>query len=273
MNLLRYTWTRVKTWLMKDKIKKMHKTGKVSAFVTTFLGISGAGPAAWEAAETQPHSGNARAAENFLKQIDPQPEIVMHMASGKTIRHRPEPPVLHKIIMIMDSLGDIPRDEFHSVLSHLNFSLSGQTTGGYDDLLSRMADEIRPNHPKPSAVVAPCFGNNAWLAPPPERLAARIFRSLDHTRIVFPGVRIVIPEFPPSYSPALQVLRPIMAIAVREWAEQDGNSVVISFEKFGWNPSLCLSSDGVHFTPEGVRRLDEAIEAAAIAEPGSVVYA
>jgi lysophospholipase L1-like esterase len=221
------------------------------AWATAILGISGAAAAAWEAAETAPH-----------------PEMDAALNRMQSILFERES---RKPIMVGDSLCDIPREEFWSIKSNRNLSLSGQTTGGYCRLIRRVYEFVPPEF-HPSAIVTPCFGNNGWFAPPPDRLEDEIILALSMTRRLFPDARIIIPEFPPSYSPALQVLRPIMAAIVREWMQRDENAVVISFEKFGgWNPSVCLSSDGVHFTPEGVRRFDAAIVKAIKGYPSSIV--
>ena len=181
------------------------------------------------------------------------------------------------VIAFGDSLKDIPRGEFQNLKPENNFSISGSRSHH----MLMMAQDLQPELKRRAKYdniryvhVGTLEGNGFLIGAPVEHAIERATTCLNGLRALFPEKRIIVDLIPPTYSPYANLARPPFEAAVLTWIANDGNAASIGFHDMGLStPNLTLSSDGVHFTPEGVRRFDEAMEKARRRSPGTIVEA
>lgn len=250
---MRALLTKAKTWLSRRLFRKYHKTGKTTAIGLWMLGIERSG--AYLDSSTHPlHADRAlQYRENIVKYPAP------------------------RIIAFGDSLKDIPRGDFKHLAEHNNFAISGSRSHHMLEMAREVQTELARQN-KLSAVeylhIGTLEGNGFLMGAPLEHALERALHCLGEVRRLFPTPRFIVDLLPPTYSPYANLSRPAYETRIMQWIAADGNAVAIGFHSMGTTtPNLTLSSDGVHFTPEGVRRFDEAMERARRRSPGTLVQA
>lgn len=245
--------TKAKTWFSRGLFKKYHKTAKTTAVGLWLLGVDKSGLYN----DSSPHPLQATLGPKYKGAINasPAPEVI---AFG-------------------DSLKDIPRADFEHLKPENNFSISGSRSHH----MLMMAEEIQPELNRLKKLsnlkfvhVGTLEGNGFLVGAPLDHAVERATTCLNGIRRLFPKQMIIVELIPPTYSPYANLSRAPYEAAILTWIAQDGNAVAIGFHNMGLTtPSLTLSSDGVHFTPEGIRRFDEAMERARRRSPGTLVEA
>ncbi len=245
--------TRAKTWFSRGLFKKYHKSAKTGAIGMWLLGVDKAGLYN----DASPHPLHAQLVPKYVAAIEasPAPEVI---AFG-------------------DSLKDIPRDDFQHLKPENNFSISGSRSHH----MLMMAEAIQPELKRLKKFNSIRFvhigtleGNGFLIGAPLDHAVQRATACLNGVRALFPQQMLIVDLIPPTYSPYANLSRAPYEAAILSWIAQDGNAVSIGFHDMGLTtPNLTLSSDGVHFTPEGIRRFDEAMERARRRSPGTLVEA
>ncbi|MCR9144009.1 MAG: hypothetical protein NXI24_17310 [bacterium] len=245
--------TRAKTWFSRGIFKKYHKDAQAGAVGMWMLGVDKAGLYN----DASPHPLHAASVQKYKAAINaaPAPEVI---AFG-------------------DSLKDIPRDDFQHLKPENNFSISGSRSHH----MLMMAEEIQPELKRLKKLsklrfvhIGTLEGNGFLVGAPLDHAVERATACLNGLRRLFPEQMLIVDLIPPTYSPYANLSRAPYEAAILSWIAHDGNAVSIGFHNMGLTtPNLRLSSDGVHFTPEGIRRFDEAMERARRRSPGTLVEA
>lgn len=250
---MRALLTKAKTWLSRRLFRNYHKAGKTSAIGLWMLGIDKTGAYL----DSSAHPLHATRAEQYRS------NIAVHPAP--------------QIIAFGDSLKDIPRGDFQHLAEHNNFSISGSRSHHMLEMAREIQAELITQN-KLGALeylhIGTLEGNGFLMGAPLEHALERSLHCLTEVRKLFPRPRFIVDLLPPTYSPYANLSRPAFETRIMQWIAADGNAAAIGFHSMGTTtPNLTLSSDGVHFTPEGVRRFDEAMERARRRSPGTLVQA
>lgn len=257
INPIRRLQVIISTAIAKRMARKAHRTSRVSSAILAVV-ASRPDNELWK--DTSPHP------EQAIRQLEASRSI---RQNGISINFR--------AIALGDSLKDIPRNEFRTVLSPVNFAMSGSRT---HHMLS-MARAVKQALVETSQLQKVKFvyigtleGNGYIVGEPVEEGISRALSGLRELRELFPGVRIIVDSLPPTYSVFANIARIPYEVALSNWVQADRDAVLISFMRFGeWTPSIWLSDDGVHHTDLGTLRFDNAMKTAQDAKPGSIIFA
>lgn len=241
----------IKTALSREQYARQHNQAILTALALEHIQPAGAQGPYLE------HPGHDKALEAFGEQID-------------RIRENPE---AVDTIAFGDSILDFARADLASIPANGNFGLAGS----WPHNVTRMALQIipalasLPNFRPRHLVIGTPGGNPLLLKQDPSGVIAQTWFCLDtvrdEARKYWPGIHFILYGLPPTYSPNVYRSRPEYTANLIRWTDRDGLACYVDIcagfgGLFGIFPSLRMSSDGVHQTPRGIRKMDQRFQTA-----------
>lgn len=241
----------IRQWIEWDRMRKLRKKSRdLSIFLALTRGISPAPPGPYR--QHPNHDAMVSRAHQNLSRVS----AIGTLAYG-------------------DSLLDIPRDDITAVSSGFNFALSGS----WSHHMAQMARDLQgmTTGCSISNVIVGCLGGNPLLAYQPiDTVIREAQKALDTIREVHPRSRIIVYGIPPVARMYVLKHAPAVDQALLYWVLNDRDAVFLPLQRefsgsLGLTPKASISSDGVHFSPVGVRLFDDLLMAAKMAPRGSIV--
>lgn len=161
-----------------------------------------------------------------------------------------------------DSLFDIPREKYTAIKEKMNFSVSGSWSHHIVKMQNDVSVILNSYQIVPAQVyVGSMLGNPLLSYQTSETSVKEAIACLNNTRRLFPTSRITILGLPPAYNMNIVRNRFYCELSLLKWAVDDLNANYLEIRSklkptFGILPNVQYSSDGVHFTPKSVHKVD-----------------
>lgn len=185
--------------------------------------------------------------DDFKKFADMLPEKVKHT------------------LLIGDSLSDFARKELTSVDTRLNLAMAGQASSFYDAILRDTAKALEEIEIK--YLIIECWGNELLSYFDLEDVKFHVARTINKARSMYPNAKLIIAGLPPVYDVYVNIVKVEFTQHLMNLVNQDSNACLVLLEKhfagsFGIFPKIEFSSDGVHFSGDGIILFDKLLEQA-----------
>lgn len=237
-------------WKNRAEIKKNHsKMANVSVVKwVTMAGI-------------QPKKTDFPLPPNLINQVKIRLEWIREFLNLQNLM----PESKKHTVMIMDSLGDFTRKDLKSVDSRLNLSLGGTASSFYDAILQQTKTELDKVGVK--YLILGCWGNELLSYYDIETVKFHVARTINKARSLYPDAKLIIVGLPPVYDVYVNTVKVEFTNHLINLVSQDANACLVLLEKhfsgaFGIFPKIDYSSDGVHFSGEGIILFDKLLEQA-----------
>lgn len=250
MNILQRATILFEAWRNRKEIEKAHTTMKEISIAKWFM-MTGIQPKKGDY-PMPPNYGTQLLnrlgwIEDFKKFMDMLPERVRHT------------------ILIMDSLSDFTRKELTSVDTRLNFAMAGQASSFYDAILRDTQKALEGIDVR--NIILGCWGNELLSYFDLEDVKFHVARTINKARSMYPNAKLIIVGLPPVYDIYVNTVKVEFTEHLMNLVNQDSNACLVLLEKhfagaFGVLPKIEYSSDGVHFSGDGIILFDRLLEQA-----------
>lgn len=237
-------------WQNRAEIKKNHaKMSEVS--VAKWVALTGA----------QPKKGDYPLPPNFSDVLKTRLNWIQEFKQiQKTL-----PANVRNTILIMDSLADFTREQLTTVDRRLNLSLAGQASSFYEAILHNTKSELEEIFVK--NVIIGCWGNELLSYYDIETVKYHVARTINKARSMYPNSKLIIVGLPPVYDVYVNTVKVEFTNHLINLVNQDANACLVLLTKsfsgaFGIFPKIDYSSDGVHFSGDGIILFDRLLEQA-----------
>lgn len=168
-------------------------------------------------------------------------------------------------LLIGDSLSDFARKELTSVDTRLNLAMAGQASSFYDAILRDTAKALEGIEIK--YLIIECWGNELLSYFDLEDVKFHVARTINKARSMYPNAKLIIAGLPPVYDVYVNTVKVEFTQHLMNLVNQDSNACLVLLEKhfagaFGIFPKIEFSSDGVHFSGDGIILFDKLLEQA-----------
>ena len=183
--------------------------------------------------------------------------------------------VSNHTLLIGDSLSDFTRKYLTSVDTRFNLALAGQGSSFYDSILRDTFSYLQGVNI--DYLIIECFGNELLSYFDVQVVKEHASRTFKLARGLYPNAKIILGGLPPVYDVYVNTVKIEFTNHLLTLVNNDSNSCLVLLEKhfagtFGIFPKIDYSSDGVHFTGQGIIDYDNLLNQAKITTEKVIGY-
>lgn len=245
MNFITRSKILISSYLKRNEIKKLHDLNK-EVSIAKYVSMFG----------KQPNTGSY-----------PMPQIYSSIRDKhiKNIEIFAKQNLKNQLVIVGDSLSDFTRQYLSSCHTELNLSLAGQASSYYINILNDTFEALKKVDVK--YLMIECWGNELLNYYELETVKQHVTETVKIARILYPNVKLILGGLPPVYDLYTNSVKIEFTKHLLDIANNDSNCTLILFEKhfsgmFGVFPKVDYSSDGVHFSGNGIILYDNLINRA-----------
>jgi len=168
-------------------------------------------------------------------------------------------------VLVGDSLADFTREQLTTVDTRLNLALAGQASSFYDAILRDTYETLGGLNIQ--YLIIECWGNELLSYYDIETVKFHVARTINRARLMYPSAKLILVGLPPTYDVYVNTVKIEFTNHLINLVNQDANACLVLLEKhfsgaFGIFPKLEYSSDGVHFSGNGILLFDKLLQQA-----------